>query len=116
MIFLSIITPAPSIDELDLILEFLSLLGFLFIFIMVIYANKKNPVFRSKGYPVLLIGIGLGTIAAGMDVFDEFFWIHQGYEIFKTTMNVLFILSLTIFSFAIFLVFRFTKFIMGEDN
>lgn len=116
MILQSLISPAPSLDVVDISLEVLSLLGFLFIFIMAIYANKKNPIFRSKGFPLILIGIGIGAIAAGMDVFDEFFWINQGYEYFKMTMSILFILSLTIFSIAIFLMFRFTKFIMGDDQ
>ncbi|WP_457558301.1 hypothetical protein [Candidatus Harpocratesius sp.] len=107
---------SSEIDLLDVILESLSLVGFIFILIMAFYANKKNPIFRSKGFPILIIGIVLGIIAAGMDLLGEFVWFDTGYDIYKMVMSILYIFSLVVFSIAIFLVFRFTRFMMGEKN
>lgn len=108
------ITIVPEIDPLDLILEALSILGYLFILFMVFYANKQNPIFKSKGFPVLVFGVVLGLIAAFMDFITEIIWIENNYEAFKFVMTIFQIGGLLLFSISLYLVFRFTEFMMGE--
>ncbi|MHA1521585.1 MAG: hypothetical protein ACTSRK_15500 [Promethearchaeota archaeon] len=107
---------APEFDLVDIILEGLSVFAYIFILLMAFYANKRNPIFRSKGFPVLIFGIGFGLIAAVMDFYTEFFWIENNYDLFKSVMVSFQIASLVFFGIAMYLVFRFTTFMLGEDS
>ena len=111
MIFL---TPSTSISTSDVILEGLSLVGYVFILFMAFYARKKNKIFASKGFPFMILAILLGTISAFMDLFSEFFWMDH-YEIYKLVMSILMISGMVLFAVSLILVFRFTRFMMGEE-
>ena len=106
---------APTFNILDIILEGLSVIAYIFILFMAFYAIKRNPIFKSKGFPVLIFGIAFGLVAAFMDFYSEFFWFEENYSLFKTAMTIFQIASLVIFGFAMFLVFKFTTFMMGEE-
>ncbi len=111
MIFAS---PAENIDFLDVFLEGLSLLGFVFIIIMAFYARKKNKIFASKGFSVMIFAILLGTVSTFMDVLSELYW-FDNYEIYKLTMSILLIAGFSLFAISLILVFKFTQFMMGEE-
>ena len=104
-----------EVDILDAILEGLTVLAYIFVLFMVLKAKRNNKIFASKGFPLLLLAIGLGTIAGGMDLFNEFFWIENNYEIFKLFMEFTKITGLLLFAISLLVVFRFTKFLMGEE-
>ncbi|MHA1491657.1 MAG: hypothetical protein ACTSRI_18630 [Promethearchaeota archaeon] len=109
---------APSdINLQDAFLEAMSLIAYIFLFIMIFYARKKNKIFASKGFAVLILAVVLGVISAFMDFFTELYWFDEieQYTIFKSIMSSLQIASLIIFALSLVLVFRFTKFMMGED-
>lgn len=108
------ISPIDGIDLSDAFLEGLALIAFLFVLVMAYYAKKNNKIFASKGFPVLISGIFLGTIAAFMDFFTEFYWIDN-YEFYKLTMAVFMIVGLLLFAISLMILFHFTKFLLGED-
>ena len=100
-------------DTLDIILEGLSIAGYIFILIMTFEAKKKNKIFEAKPFPLIVIAIGLGLCSATMDFLSEFFYINW-YTIYKFLMVGLKISSLLLFAFGLLLLFRFTSFLMGE--
>lgn len=108
------ITPAPEINWLDAVLEGLSLLGFVFILVMAFYAKEKNKIFASKGFPVMVLAILMGTTSAFMDLFSEFYWLDN-YEIFKLIMSILLIGGFGLFAISLILVFKFTQYMMGDE-
>ena len=114
---LQIFTPIDEIDITDVILEGLALFAFLFVLLMAFYAKKNNKIFESKGFPVLITGIVLGTFSAFMDLMSEFYWMDQKfYEFYKLTMAVFQIVGLLLFAISLMILFRFTKFLLGEDS
>ena len=115
---LQIFTPIAEIDIIDAILEGLALFAFLFVLLMALYAKKNNKIFESKGFPVLITGIVLGTFSAFMDLMSEFYWINNNdyYEVYKLTMAVFQIVGLLLFAISLMILFRFTKFLLGEDS
>ena len=104
-----------SPDLLDLILESLSVIGYLFVLYMVFHAKKKNKIFGAKPFPVLVIGILLGLTSAIMDVLTEFLWI-ENYSLFKSVMVSLKIAGLFLFAIGMYLLFRFTQFLLGDQK
>jgi len=107
-----------QIDHLDVILESLAVIAYIFVVLMVFYAKKRNKIFASKGFPVMVIAIILGLISAFMDLFTELYWFDtfEQYNVFKTLIASLQIASLVIFALSLLLVFKFTKFLMGEED
>lgn len=116
MILLSI-TPNDfkDIDFDDVILEGLALVAYLFVLLMVFYAKKNNKIFASKGFLVLISGIILGTISAFMNFLSEFYWIEP-YEVYKLTFVILQIVGLFLFAISLMILFRFTKFLLGDED
>ncbi|MHA1718759.1 MAG: hypothetical protein ACTSWX_12570 [Promethearchaeota archaeon] len=108
------LTPLKDIDLSDVILEGLALIAYIFVLMMAFYAKKNNRIFASKGFFILISGIGLGTVSAFMDFLNEFYWIDN-YEIYKTLMAIFQILGLLLFAISIMILFKFTKFLLGED-
>ncbi|MHA1803932.1 MAG: hypothetical protein ACTSU4_05300 [Promethearchaeota archaeon] len=110
--------PLEEINIQDAVLEFLSLIAYIFLFVMVFYARKKNKIFASKGFPLMVLAIIMGIIGAFMDFFTEFYWFDDinNYIIFKTAFSTLQITSLGIFALSLLLVFMFTKFMLGEEE
>ncbi len=109
---------APSdINVQDAFLEAMSIVAYIFLLIMIFYARKKNKIFASKGFPVMIFAVLLGVLSAFMDFFTELYWFDEieHYRIFKSIMSSLQIASLLIFALSLVLVFRFTKFMMGEE-
>ena len=107
-----------SFEELrDMFLELLAIVGYAFVLIMVFYARKKNKIFASKGFPVMVIALLLGTTSAFMDFFSEIYWFDtlEIFLRFKFVYLILQIASLALFALSLILVFKFTKFMMGED-
>lgn len=104
-----------EVDILDAFLEGLTVLAYIFVLFMVMKAKQGNKIFASKSYPLLILAIGLGTIAGLMDLFTEFFWIENNYEIFKFFMEFTKIAGLLLFAVSLLMVFRFTTFLMGEE-
>jgi len=111
MVFLS---PIDEINLSDAILEGLALIAYLFVLVMAFYAKKNNKIFASKGFLVLISGIVLGIISAGMDFFTEFYWIDN-YEPYKLTLVVFQIVGLLLFAISLMILFNFTKFLLGEE-
>nr|QEE15090.1 hypothetical protein DSAG12_00913 [Candidatus Prometheoarchaeum syntrophicum] len=109
------LSPLEDIDILDAILEGLALFAYLFVLLMAFYAKKNNRIFASKGFLVLISGIVLGTLSAGLDFFTEFYWIDN-YEPYKLTLVIFQIVGLLLFAISLMILFRFTKFLMGEDG
>jgi len=105
----------PLEDLPDVVLEGLAVVGYLFVFVMAMYARKKNRIFASKGFPLLLIAIGLGFVSVIMDFISEFAFIVH-YELFKFTMMGLQLAGLILFTVAMALLFKFTQFMMGESS
>jgi hypothetical protein len=108
------IHPFEEIDLADVILEGLALIAYLFVLVMAIYAKKNNKIFASKGFLILISGIVLGVLSAGMNVFSEFYFI-DAYQAYKLTMVVFQIVGLLLFAISLMILFRFTKFLLGED-
>ena len=111
MILLSL----AEVDVLDAILEGLTVLAYIFVLFMVMKAKRNNKIFASKGYPLLILAVGLGGIAGGMDLFSEFFWIENNYEIFKFFMEFSKIAGLLLFAISLLVVLKFTTFLMGDE-
>jgi len=116
-VILQIFSPIDEIDITDVILEGLALVAFLFVLLMAFYAKKNNKIFESKGFPVLISGIVLGTFSAFMDFLSEFYWINNNdyYEVYKLIMAVFQIVGLLLFAISLMILFSFTKFLLGED-
>ena len=108
------LSPIEDINLSDAILEGLALIAYLFVLLMAFYAKKKNKIFASKGFLILISGIVLGIISAGMDFFTEFYWIDN-YEQYKLTLVVFQIVGLLLFAISLMILFNFTKFLMGEE-
>ena len=111
---LQIFTLNDKIDITDAILEGLALIAYLFVLVMAFYAKKNNKIFASKGFLILISGIVLGVLSAGMNVFSEFYYI-DGYETYKLTLVVFQIVGLLLFAISLMILFSFTKFLLGED-
>jgi hypothetical protein len=107
-----------NIDFQDLILESLSLIGYIFVLIMTFNAKKRNKIFAAKPFPILVIAIILGLISAFMDVLSELLWFNNvsHYNIFKSSIGFMQIASLLLFAMGILLLFRFTSFLLGDDQ
>ena len=113
---LQIFTPINQIDLIDVILEGLAPIAFIFVLVMAFYAKKNNKIFASKGFPVLITGIILGTISVIMDFLTEFYWIEEVYyQIYKSIVAIFQILGLLLFAISLMILFHFTKFLLGED-
>ena len=104
-----------EVDILDAFLESLTVFAYIFVLFMVMKAKRNNKIFATKSYPLLILAIGLGMLAGLMDLFNEFFWIENNYEIFKFFMEFSKIASLLIFAISLLTVFRFTTFLMGDE-
>ncbi len=113
-VILQIFTLNDKIDITDAILEGLALIAYLFVLVMAFYAKKNNKIFASKGFLILISGIVLGVLSAGMNVFSEFYYI-DGYETYKLTLVVFQIVGLLLFAISLMILFSFTKFLLGED-
>ena len=52
---------------------------------MLFYAKKKNKIFASKGFPIMVIALLLGVTSAFMDFFSEIYWFDtfEQFQIFK---------------------------------
>ncbi|MHA1732363.1 MAG: hypothetical protein ACTSU5_10480 [Promethearchaeota archaeon] len=108
--------PSPEVDVDDAILEGLTLVAFAFILVMAFHARRRNKIFASRGFWIMVLAITLGLVAALMDFLTEFFWIESLYEEYKLVMNLLFVSSLFLFAVALLVVFKFTQFLLGEDE
>ena len=109
--------PFEDINLTDFLLESIAVIGYLFVLLMVFYAKRRNKIFASKGFPILVLAIILSFTSAGMDLFTEIYWFNtfEQYNVFKLTISILRITSLVIFALSLLLVFKFTKFLMGEE-
>jgi len=110
--------PFEDINLTDFLLESIAVMGYLFVLLMVFYAKKRNKIFASKGFPILVLAIILSLTSAGMDLFTEIYWFasFEEYNVFKLLIASLQIASLLIFALSLLLVFKFTKFLMGEKD
>ena len=63
-----------QIDLVDALLESLAVIAYLFVILMVFYAKRKNKIFASKGFPIMVIAIIIGLLASAMDFFTELYW------------------------------------------
>lgn len=111
------LTPIPlgDINLQDAVLELLAFVAHVFILGTALYARKKNKIFASKGFVALSVAIALGIAAAFMDFLTELYWI-DAYDLYKSFMSVLQVAGLVLFAVSLILVFRFTKFLMGEGG
>ena len=112
--FIIISDPA---DIRDVFLEALAIGGYAFVLIMLFYAKKRNKIFASKGFPVMVIALLFGITSAFMDFFSEIYWFDtfEQFQVFKMIYLILQIISLGLFAFSLILVFKFTRYMMGED-
>ncbi len=106
-----------QINLLDVFLEAIAVVAYVFVLLMIFYAKNKNKIFASKSFPVLVLAILLGLISGIMDLFTELYWFDtfEQYQVFKLIISGLQIASLVIFAMSLLLVFKFTKYMMGED-
>ncbi|MFX0098614.1 MAG: hypothetical protein ACFFCS_03465 [Candidatus Hodarchaeota archaeon] len=107
----------PIRNPLDAFLEAMAIVGYAFVLVMLFHVKKKNKIFASKGFPLMVVALLLGVASAIMDFFTEIYWIKpdEAYQLFKLTYLILQIASLGLFAVSLILVFRFTRFMMGED-
>ncbi len=105
-----------QIDLLDVFLEGLAVVAYIFVLLMVFYAKRKNKIFASKGFPIMVLAILLGLVSASMDLFTELYWFDtfEQYQLFKSLIAGLQIASLVIFAISLLVVFKFTTYMMGE--
>ena len=110
--------PLSEVNVLDAFFEGLSLVAYVFVLVMLFYARKKNKIFGTKGFPVMILALLLGVVSAGMDFFTELYWFdeYQSYLLFKSLIAIFQIASLIIFGVSLLLVFRFTRLMLGEDG
>ncbi len=108
--------PNPEVSVQDALLEGVSIVAFAFILVMAFYARQKNKIFGSRGFPIMVAAITMGLVAAVMDFLTEFLWIETLYDEYKLVMEILFIASLLVFAASLIVSFRFTRFLMGEDE
>lgn len=89
----------------DILLEFLAVLGFLFLFVALIIALIKAPILFKHGSLEILFFVIFGFISAVMNVFDEFAWLTY-YSYWKLTKDLLLLIG------AVLLVVGFSRFFL----
>ncbi|MBN1327859.1 MAG: hypothetical protein JXA54_00165 [Candidatus Heimdallarchaeota archaeon] len=87
----------------DILLEFLAVIGFIFLFAALIIAISKAPILLKHGSLEILFFVIFGFISSCMDVFDEFAWLGS-YSYWKLVKDLLLLVG------AVLLVIGFSRF------
>jgi hypothetical protein len=102
-------------DVRDIMLEFLALIGFLFLLGAVIIAMVKAPILVKHGSIEIVSFVVLGTISAIMDLFDEFAWFTQtAYDVWKWIKDILLLLGAVLLVIGFFRFFMFSSRLFGK--
>ena len=99
--------PTAEIDILDAVLEAIVLIMFVFVLIMLFYAKKKNKIFASKWFLVMVLAIVMGIVSVFMDFFTELYLFDDElqFDIYRLIMVLLQIACLEVFALSLVLLF-----------
>ena len=100
----------------DILLEFLALIAFVFLIIVVIIANFKAPILIKHGSIEMIVFVVLGFIHAFLNLFDEFVYFTQEfYNIWKITKDVTLLLGAIALVIGFFRFFAFSARLFGAE-
>ncbi len=96
-----------EIDILDAVLQAIVFIAFVFVLIVLFYAKKKNKIFASKWFLVMVLAIVMGVVSVFMDFFTELYLFDDDvlFDTYKLIMVILQIASLEIFALSLVLLF-----------
>ena len=99
--------PMSEIDIVDAVLQAIVFIAFACVLIVLFYAKKKNKLFDSKWFLVMVLAIGMGVVSVFMDFFTELYLIDDEaqFDTFRLIMVILQIASLEIFALSLVLLF-----------
>lgn len=108
------ITDFDTTAIVDIALECLAVVGFLFLLGVLIFALRKAPILLGHGSIEIIIFILLGLASSIMDVFDEFAWFTSDfYNGWKFTKDFLLLLGALILVVGFFRFFLFSARLFG---
>lgn len=98
----------------DIMLEFLAVIAFIFLLVVVIISMKKAPMLIKHGSIEMFTFVILGIIHASMNLFDEFAWFTQEfYNIWKIIKDITLLLGAVILVVGFFRFFVFSARLFG---
>ncbi|NHJ84441.1 MAG: hypothetical protein FK734_03215 [Asgard group archaeon] len=112
------ITDGFSIQDIrDILLEFLAVIAFLFLLVVVIIALTKAPILNSHGSIEVLIFVLLGLIHAVMNVLDEFIWFVDVFyvKVWKPIKDITLLLGAVLLLIGFFRFFLFSERLFGTS-
>ncbi len=100
----------------DILLEFLALIAFMFLLVVLLIAASKTPILLKHGFIEALIFVILGFIHAIMNLFDEFVWFTNNfYKFWKVTKDVTLLIGAIILVVGFFRFFAFSARLFGVE-
>ncbi|MBD3190749.1 MAG: hypothetical protein GF308_08895 [Candidatus Heimdallarchaeota archaeon] len=108
------ITDFDTTAIVDIVLESLTVVGFLFLLGIFIFALRKAPILLGHGSIEIIVFIFLGLASVSMDVFDEFAWFTSDfYNGWKFTKDFLLLLGALVLVIGFFRFFLFSARLFG---
>ena len=103
-------------DVRDILLEFLALIAFLFLLIVLLVAFSKAPMLIKHGSIEMFSFVILGFIHASMNLFDEFAWFTQEfYNFWKMTKDITLLVGAIVLVIGFFRFFAFSARLFGVE-
>ena len=100
----------------DILLEFLALIAFLFLLVVLFIAASKTPILLKHGFLEAFTFVILGFISVSMDLFDEFVWFTQEfYNFWKITKDVTLLVGAIVLVIGFFRFFAFSARLFGVE-
>lgn len=100
----------------DILLEFLALIAFLFLLVVLLISASKTPILLKHGFLEAFTFVILGFIHASMNLFDEFVWFTQEFYYFwKITKDVTLLIGAIILVIGFFRFFAFSARLFGVE-
>ena len=100
----------------DILLEFLALIAFLFLLVVLLIAASKTPILLKHGFFEAFSFVSLGFIHASMNLFDEFVrFTQEFYYFWKITKDLTLLVGAIILVVGFFRFFAFSARLFGIE-
>ncbi len=101
----------------DILLEFLAVIAFVFLLVVIIIAMIKAPMLIGHGSIEMSIFVVFGLIHAVMNILDEFIWFtEQFYPIWKTIKDLFLLIGAIVLMVGFYRFFIFSARLFGTDS
>jgi len=112
--------PSGVLELVKAFLDLLTVVGFVLLLVVVIYAARRYPMIERKRtfYPLLISAV-FGIISSAMDAFDEWFWFTPGefYDyVWKPIRLWLFLIGIFLLIVAFSQFYDFSRRLFGEED